>query len=104
MLVFGSAICGAVLALLTTGCATPSQALLDKAAQHTLTGTRIAACVESVLAEEEERRALSHKLAEIEAEQEAERIREATAEAAREHSPTTKEEIDKVLRDGGTAK
>lgn len=93
--VFGGAAAGLLTAYLSS-CATPSQALLDKAAQHTLTGTRIAACVESVLAEEEQARALAHRLAEIEAEQEAERIRE----AAREHTDTTKEEIEKVLKDG----
>lgn len=81
-----------------TGCATPSQALLDKAAQHTLTGTRIAACVESVLAEEERARQLAHQLRETALELEAERIREQTAEVAREHSPTTAEEVEKVLR------
>lgn len=90
----------ATLALLLTGCTPAQQA---KATSATVTGVRIAACVQSVLAEEEQARALQHRLAEIEAEQEAERIRTETADAAREHSPTTESELDKYMRvrDGG---
>jgi MarR-like DNA-binding transcriptional regulator SgrR of sgrS sRNA len=91
--VFASAICGAVLAFLTSGCTPAHQATAMSA---TYTGTRIAACVQSVLAEEEQARALAHRLAETAAELEAEEIRS----AALEHSPTTNEEIDKVLKDG----
>jgi hypothetical protein len=76
----------ATLALLLTGCTPAQQA---KATSATVTGVRIAACVQSVLAEEEQRRALQHRLAEVEAEQEAERLRQA--------------EIDSLTRDGGTA-
>lgn len=92
------AVGGLTLAAVQSSCATPSQDLLDKAAQHTLTGTRIAACVESVLAEEDRARELAHRLAETAAELEADRIRS----AAREPSSETSQEIDKVLRDGGT--
>jgi hypothetical protein len=96
----------AMLGLLTgitagylSGCTPAQQATATSAG---VLSAKIGACVQAAIAEEEERRARDARLAEIEAEQEAERIREETAEAAREHSPTTKEEIDKVLRDGGT--
>lgn len=87
----------AVLAVTLPGC-TPAQQ--QSAMSATYTGTKIAACVESVLAEEEQARALAHRLAETARELEAEQIRS----AVREHPGSAKEEIEKVMRDGGTAK
>lgn len=81
---------------LIPGCTPAQQQLLDKGTQSTVTGMRIASCVQSVLAEEEQARALAHRLAETAAELEAERIRE----AAREHTDSVKDEVDKVLKDG----
>jgi hypothetical protein len=86
---------GLALAALTGGCTPAQQATATSAG---VLSAKIGACVQSAIAEEEERRARDARLAEIEAEQEAERIREETSEAAREHSPTTEEEINKVLK------
>jgi hypothetical protein len=85
-------IAGLTLASLLPGC-TPAQIASSPA---TATGLRIAACVQSVLAEEERAKLVERRLAEEAAELEAERI----AEAAREHPGTVKEEIEKVLKDG----
>jgi hypothetical protein len=87
----GGAVIGFVL--FVTGC-TPAQQ--TTATSATVTGVRIAACVQSVLAEEEQARALAHRLAETAAELEAEELRS----VAREHGPTVKEEIEKVMREG----
>jgi len=94
VLVFGSAICGALLGLLFSGCTPAHQAA---ATQHTVTGFKIAACVQGVLAEEDRERQRMHREAEIAAELEAERLREEAAEPK-----TTAEQIDAVIRDGGT--
>lgn len=83
---------GAFTALCFLSGCTPAQQ--QTAMSATYTGTRIAACVESVLAEEEQARALAHRLAETARELEAEEIRE----AAREHSDTTAEQVEQVLR------
>jgi hypothetical protein len=63
----------------------------------TLTGMKIAACVQGVLAEQEQARALASRLVEAASELEAERIRR----AASEPSDSVRTEIEKVLRDGG---
>lgn len=88
-----------LLAGLTTGnlssCTPAHQAT---ASQATVTGVRIAACVQSVLAEEERARMLERREAERLAEEEAEAIKD----AAREHPGPVNEEIEKVMRDGGT--
>jgi hypothetical protein len=93
-LMFISALAGMTAGYLS-GC-TPAQQ--QSAMSATYTGTKIAACVESVLAEEEQARALAHRLAETARELEAEQIRS----AVREHPGSVKEEIEKVMRDGGT--
>jgi hypothetical protein len=87
-------VAGLTLASLLPGC-TPAQIASSPA---TATGLRIAACVQSVLAEEERARMNERREAERQAEEEAEAIKE----AAREHPPSVKQEIEKVMRDGGT--
>lgn len=63
---------------------------------YTVTGAKIAACVQGVLADEEQRRLRDAREAEIAAQLEAERIED----AAREHPPSVKQEIEKVLKEG----
>jgi len=90
--VFGGAFCGLVIAWLS-GCTPAHQ---QTAANATVTSFKIAACVQGVLAEEEAARLRAIREAERIAEEEAAAI----AEAAREHPPSVKEEIEKVLKDG----
>jgi len=85
-----------IVVLLASSCTPAQQQLLDRGTQTTVTGMRIAACVQSVLAEEEQARALARKLAETAAELEAERIRS----AASEPSDAVSSEVEKVLKDG----
>jgi hypothetical protein len=92
--VFGGAFCGLVIAWMS-GCTAAQQAT---AASATVTSAKIAACVQGVLAEEEAARLRAIREEERLAEERAAEI----AEAAREHSPSVKEEIEKVIRDGGT--
>lgn len=109
--VFGGAFCGVVIAILSSGCTPAQQATASNA---TVTGAKIAACVQGVLAEEERARMLERRLAEEQAELEAQKLKdeaEAKAEADTkrpidEQDPyrapsTTAQEVDKVLRDGG---
>jgi len=100
---FGGAFCGVLLGLLFGGCTPAQQAA---ATSHTITGVRIAACVQGVLAEEERARMLERRLAEEQAELEAERLKaeaEEKAKAETHDAPSTvAQEIDKVVRDGGT--
>jgi hypothetical protein len=90
-------IAGLTLASLT-GCTPAQQQTLGSLASNptTVTGLRIAACVQGVLAEEERARLVERRLAEEAAELEAERI----ADAAREHSQGTKDAVNEVLKDG----
>lgn len=83
----------AVLVAAYLSSCTPAQIASSPA---TATGLRIAACVQSVLAEEERAKLLERREAERQAEEEAEAIKE----AAREHPPSVKQEIEKVLKDG----
>lgn len=84
-------IAGLTLASLLPGC-TPAQRA--DVGGYTVTGAKIAACVQGVLADEEQQRLRDAREAEIAAQLEAERIEE----AAREHPPSVKQEIEKVLR------
>lgn len=100
ILIAVAATIGALTALaMLPGCTPAQQQTLSNTTQATLTGVKIAACVQSVLAEQEQAQALAHRLAETAAELEAERIRSAVSEP----SDSVKAEVDKVLRDGGTA-
>lgn len=94
-LVLGSALAGVVLALLAGGCTPAHRELV---AQHSTTAAKFAACGMNVLAEVEAERLRKVREEERQAEEEAAEI----ADAAREHSPTTEEEVEKVMRDGGT--
>lgn len=84
------AIGGLTLAALT-GCTPAHRELV---AQHSTTAAKFAACGMNVLAEEEAARLRAVREEERRAEEEAANI----ADAAREHSPTTEEEVNKVLR------
>lgn len=90
----GAAVFGVSAGLLIGYLSSCTPAHQATANQATVTGVRIAACVQSVLAEEERARMLERREAERLAEEEAEAIKD----AAREHSPTTAEEVEKVLR------
>ena len=82
-------VCGATVAtivLLAMGCTPGQQAAVT---QHTVTGAKIAACVQGVLAEEDRERQRLHREAELAAEEEAQRLRD--------------EEIERITRDGGTS-
>lgn len=85
----------ATLTLLTIGCTPAHRELVE---QHGTTAAKFAACGMNVLAEVEAERLRKVRDEERLAEEEAANI----ADAAREHSPTTAEEVEKVLRDGGT--
>lgn len=93
-----AAVCGTLFALAVVnlgGCASQQpMAAANAATQATITGARIAACVQSVLAEEEQARALARRLAETAAELEAEELRA----AVREHTPEVNDELEKVMR------
>jgi hypothetical protein len=93
-LMFISALAGMTAGYLT-GC-TPAHR--DLVAQHSTTAAKFAACGMNVLAEEEAARLSAIREEERIAEEEAANI----ADAAREHPPSVKEEIEKVMRDGGT--
>lgn len=91
--VLALACAGVVVAvvLLGFGC-TPAQRA--EAGNYTVLGAKIAACVQGAVADEEQQRLRDAREAEIAAQLEAERIEE----AAREHPPSVKQEIEKVLR------
>lgn len=94
------AIAGVLLAALIgmAGC-TPAQR--EAAGNHAALAAEFAACAQGVVAKEEQRKAREA----LEAERLAAEEAEAIADAAREHSPDTKSELDKYMRvrDGGTA-
>jgi len=94
-LVFGSALLGAVLAMTVPGCTPAHRELV---AQHSTTAAKFAACGMNVLAEIEAERLRKVREEERLAEEEAANI----DDAAREHPPSVKEEIEKVMRDWGT--
>jgi hypothetical protein len=93
-----TAVCAAlvvvIVVLLATSCTPAQQQTLSNTTQATLTGVKIAACVQGVLAEQEQARALASRLAETAAELEAERIRSAVSEP----SDSVKDEVEKVLK------
>lgn len=91
LLIFGSALFGALLGFLVTGCTPAHRELVE---QHSTTAAKFAACGMNVLAEIEAERLRKVREEERAAEEEAANI----ADAAREHSPTTEEEVNKVLR------
>lgn len=97
---FFGALAGLGAATLLPGCTPTQQQTLGSLATNptTVTGLKIAACVQGVIAEEEQQRLRERREAEAAAAEEAERI----DEAAREHPPSVKTEIEKVLRDGGS--
>jgi len=86
---------GAFVALAALGGCTPEHRAA--AMQHSTTAAKFGACAMNVLAEEEAERLRKVREEERQAEEEAANV----AEAAREHPPSVKEEIEKVLRDGG---
>lgn len=93
-----TAVCAALLViavvLLFSACTPAQRELVGSSTQTAITGVRIAACVQSVLAEEELQRAKERREAEVAAELEAERIRE----VAREHPGSVSDEVEKVLK------
>lgn len=80
------------------GCTPAQQQTLGSLASNptTVTTLKIAACVQGAMAEEEQQRLRDRREAERQAAEEAEAI----ADAAREHPGSTKEAIEKVLKDG----
>jgi hypothetical protein len=88
-------IAGLTLASLT-GCTPAQQEMVGTSTRTAITATKIAACVQAAIAEEELERVRERRLAEAEAEEQAEAIRE----AAREHPGSVKDEVEKVLKDG----
>jgi hypothetical protein len=93
-LMFLSALAGMTAGYLS-GC-TPAHR--DLVAQHSTTAAKFGACAMNVLAEEEAARLRAIREEERIAEEEAANI----DDAAREHPGSVKEEIEKVMRDGGT--
>lgn len=92
-------VCGAAVAfvvLLFAGCTPAQSQMLQNSGKYTELGLRFAACAQSVLAEDERQKLNERHEAARLAEEEAEAI----ADAAREHPPSVKQEIDKVLKDG----
>lgn len=79
------------MGLAFSGCTPAHRELVE---QHSTTAAKFGACAMNVLAEEEAARLRAVREEERRAEEEAANI----ADAAREHSPTTAEEVEKVLR------
>lgn len=86
-----AAIAGGLTLAALTGCTPAHREFVE---QHSTTAAKFAACGMNVLAEIEAERLRKVREEERIAEEEAANI----ADAAREHSPTTQEEVNKVLR------
>ena len=97
-----TAVCAAlvvvIVVLFATSCTPAQQQTLGSLASNptTVTTLKIAACIQGAMAEEEQERLRQRREAERLAAEEADAI----AEAAREHPPSVKQEIEKVLKDG----